>query len=132
MRKPQTIQKLKEQLAAIEHERWADWQRYMHSKMRGNALLGSDGPYGYYVSAGQFEGWERQINTPYDELSEREKDSDREQVERYWPLIESLMQEKERLAIIDDLEAVNDMLNSPLDLKEWVYKRIKELEQEDK
>jgi len=31
--------------------------------------------------------WVRQIATPYAELSEREKDGDREQVARFWHLI---------------------------------------------
>jgi hypothetical protein len=31
--------------------------------------------------------WERQIDTSYDELTEKEKMSDREQVNKYWPLI---------------------------------------------
>jgi len=33
------------------------------------------------------EQWERQINTPYSELIEDEKEKDREQVRRYWNLI---------------------------------------------
>ncbi|MCP1556618.1 hypothetical protein J2W78_004996, partial [Methylorubrum extorquens] len=28
----ETLNGMIEQLAAIEHERWAHWQRYMHSK----------------------------------------------------------------------------------------------------
>lgn len=31
--------------------------------------------------------WTEQMNTPYSELSDREKDSDREQVHRYLPAI---------------------------------------------
>jgi hypothetical protein len=73
--------KLYEQLAAIEHERWADWQRYLHSKCERNP----DGS--LTIPAGLVAHWERQIATPYAELSERERDSDREQVDRYWSLI---------------------------------------------
>jgi len=74
-----------EKLATIEHERWADWQKYMHSKM----FAGGD-----YMCLAKpmFEYWERQINTPYEQLSEREKDSDREQVMRYWNLIDEGIQ----------------------------------------
>jgi hypothetical protein len=74
-----------EQLAAIEHERWADWQRYMHSLCTRN----DDGT--LTIPAQSVENWERQIATPYADLSEREKDSDREQVDRYWHLITSEM-----------------------------------------
>ena len=69
-----------EELASIEHERWADWQKYCHSKMF------KDGEY-MCLSVPLFERWERQIATPYSELSEEEKDSDREQVMRYWNVV---------------------------------------------
>ena len=72
---------LVEALAAIEHERWADWQRWMHEQCHrtsGGELV---------IPAALVERWERQIATPYADLSEREKESDREQVRRYWHLI---------------------------------------------
>jgi hypothetical protein len=73
---------LLEVLAAVEHERWSHWQRYMHSKCvrHGNegALL---------IPADLVKQWEKQIATPYSELSEAEKESDREQVRKYLPLI---------------------------------------------
>lgn len=72
-----------EQLAAIEHERWADWQRWVHSQ----GIRMHDG--GILLLPPTVERWERQINTPYAALTEREKQSDREQVERYRPLIEA-------------------------------------------
>jgi len=72
---------IKEELARVEHERWADWQKYLHSKcvqMPDSSLI---------IPAASVRHWERQIETPYDELTDREQDSDREQVERYWPII---------------------------------------------
>lgn len=72
---------LREQLAAIEHERWADWQRWMHSQ----GVWFHDGS--LHIPASLMERWDRQIATPYADLSEDEKQSDREQVDRYWPLI---------------------------------------------
>ena len=71
--------KLMEELAAIEHERWSKWQRYMHSKMMPSA---DDGI--WLIGEEFIKRWERQINTPYEELSEEEKESDREQVRMYW------------------------------------------------
>jgi hypothetical protein len=65
-----------ETLAAIEHERWADWQRYVH----GLCVQGQ-------IPQQHYDRWERQISTPYDQLSEQEKESDRDQVRRYWHLI---------------------------------------------
>lgn len=77
---------LLEQLAAIEHERWADWQRYMHSKCATpKQMAAAKGD--LIIPAHMVQQWERQIATPYADLSEREKNSDREQVERYAHLI---------------------------------------------
>jgi hypothetical protein len=80
-----------ERLAAIEHERWAHWQSYCHSccshTERGDLIIPKT-----FV-----DQWERQIHTEYAQLSEKEKDSDREEVMRYWPEIERLRDEIERL-----------------------------------
>lgn len=72
---------LREQLAAIEHERWSDWQRYVHS------LCWKEDDGSLTIPAHHVARWERQIRTPYAELSEAEKQKDRDQVDRYWPLI---------------------------------------------
>lgn len=70
-----------EKLAAIEHERWAAWQQYMHSRC-------SSWPDGTLTIPSELvRQWERQIATDYADLSESEKESDRDQVRRYWGLI---------------------------------------------
>ena len=69
-----------EQLAAIEHERWADWQKWCHQVIRENDAKG--------LSVENVLGrWDRQIATAYEKLTEKEKQSDRDQVMRYWDLI---------------------------------------------
>lgn len=74
-----------EDLAALEHERWSHWQRYMHSK-------GQRQPDGSLIlSAELVARWERQISIGYADLDEDEKESDREQVRRYLPLIASAL-----------------------------------------
>lgn len=73
--------KLLEELAAVEHDRWSHWQRYMHDK--GQAT--EDG--GLLIPAELVGRWSVQMNTPYAELSEQEKESDRDQVRRYLPTI---------------------------------------------
>lgn len=72
---------LYEKLAAIEHERWADWQKWVYKVciVMDNGLL---------IPQEMVDRWQRQIETVYEDLSEKEKDSDRKQVDRYWPLIE--------------------------------------------
>ena len=72
-----------EALAAVEHECWGDWQRYMHECAFRDPLTRQL----IVKSAEQVDHWERQIATPYAALSEREKQSDREQVLRYWPVL---------------------------------------------
>ena len=79
---------LMERLAAIEHERWAHWQRYMHSK-------GIMNPDGSRILPKEFIArWERQLSTPYGELQEAEKESDREQVRKYLPVIAAALSSK--------------------------------------
>ena len=71
---------LMEKLADAEHNGWAHWQKYLHSKCVAN----EDGS--LTIPAELVERWTRQINTPYSELTEKEKESDRNQVrliERY-------------------------------------------------
>ena len=72
---------LMEKLAAIEHERWAHWQQYMHDQCQradDRSLI---------IPAQLAQRWQTQIETPYEDLTESEKDSDREQVRRYLPII---------------------------------------------
>ena len=74
------LDELREQLATIEHQRWSDWVRYVHSCCRplgGNLVIPS----------GLVEQWERQAATLYDELTADEQRRDLREVDRYWPLI---------------------------------------------
>ena len=92
-------QELREQLAAIEHERWADWQKYCHRVLRDNNPSPEQGDI--------LERWDRQIETPYADLTELEKQSDREQVDRYWHLIQAHTN-AEIARTLDSLEAEFD------------------------
>lgn len=78
---PTAPNELLEKLAAAEHERWAHWQRYMHSK----AIRNSDGS--LTIPAELVSRWERLMKTSYADLTEEERESDREQVQRYLPLL---------------------------------------------
>jgi hypothetical protein len=66
-----------EELAAIEHERWASWQSYVHDQCRQN----EDGSLTIPVEL--VVRWRKLIEIPYAELSELEKDGDRVEVYRY-------------------------------------------------
>lgn len=78
---PLDAPELLETLAAIEHERWSHWQRYMHSKC-------APGPNGALTIPPELaQRWATQMNTPYEDLPADQRASDREQVQRYLPLI---------------------------------------------
>ncbi len=68
----------REALAALEHEQWAHWTRYMLKTL--NPLLSSNLHYSSHREKAEaaLERWLRQINTPYADLTEQEKESDRE------------------------------------------------------
>ena len=75
------IGNLTEELASIEHERWSHWQRYMHS-------MGRRQPDGSLIIPAELvQRWDRQAATSYNSLSSEEKESDRQQVGRYLPII---------------------------------------------
>ena len=70
-----------DRLAAIERERWAHWQQYLHGQCQrtDNGSL--------VIPVELAKRWSAQIETPYAQLSEAERESDREQVRRYLRLI---------------------------------------------
>lgn len=62
---------IREQLAALEHEQWAHWTRYFLN----------------HLTAENLDHWRRQCETPYDQLTEAEKSSDREWADRVLALV---------------------------------------------
>jgi hypothetical protein len=88
----ESLAHLLEELAALEHQRWAHWQKYVHD----NGERQPDGS--VLLPANLIERWERQINTPYKDLAESEKNSDREQVRKYFPLLERCLEQHRKEA----------------------------------
>ena len=70
-----------EKLADIEHQRWSGWQAYLH----GKCIKNDDGS--LTIPAEYVFHLERLIKTPYEQLTEKEKESDRDEVKKYWDLI---------------------------------------------
>lgn len=67
---------IREACAAVQHEIWSSWMRYLFETtidMGHNGLA---------ISPSNVIRWARQMNTPYDELSEEEKESDRHQADK--------------------------------------------------
>jgi hypothetical protein len=96
-------QQLIEKLAAIEHERWAHWQKYLHSKLKSVKD-------GWLMSESDFEHWQSQIERKYDDLTEAEKDSDREQVARYFPLVQRAVATHSQSSVEEELEQLKIMI----------------------
>jgi hypothetical protein len=72
-----------ELLADIEHERWAGWQAHLHSKLYeidDNRV--SQNHHLKILPTELYDRWERQIATPYSQLTESEKESDRNEVKK--------------------------------------------------
>lgn len=66
----------REELAAVQHEIWAHWTKYQFSICQHN----EDGT--ITIPADKVERWSRQMNTLYSELSDKEKESDRDQADK--------------------------------------------------
>lgn len=69
------LAQLKEVLADLEHKRWAGWQKHLHTECGKN----DDGS--VTIPAGYVAALERQIETPYADLNEDEKDHDRKEAD---------------------------------------------------
>lgn len=81
---PPSRDALREQLAALAHEQWSGWMRYLFGKCT------YPGPSGVRMPSEWAERWMRQMNTPYAELSEAEKESDRLEADRVLDLVSLL------------------------------------------
>ncbi len=91
------MSELFETLADIEHQRWSDWTRYQFSRCQEN----KDGS--LIIPAELVEHWTRQTETDYVDLTPAEQASDKEQVHRYWSLIEiQLTAKDEQLKVAQD------------------------------
>lgn len=78
-----------EKLADYEHDRWSRWQKYLFSK----CIINKDG--NLTIPKEFVDRWNRQMNTNYENLSKKEKDSDRKEAIRI-------------LKIINDVEGINE------------------------
>ena len=88
-----------ERLASLEHDSWAGWTKFMLSQIEtelgeaGAAAESAVGPKGLearvLAAFGELtcvKRWRRQMVTDYAGLSEKERESDRHQVHKKWPL----------------------------------------------
>ena len=114
--------------ADLEHDRWARWQKYLFSKCTPHKTLSRNAKTNQeeeietgnlVINRDLVERWQRQINTPYAELSEAEKESDRKETRNYLPLLEETIQ-----LIID---GVVEMVKEELEIQNKVQEKAKEV-----
>lgn len=77
---------LREKFAALVHDQWSGWMKYLFGLCQGTKWLA--GPQVAIPEAAE-ERWRRQMSTPYGQLPEEEKKSDRELAGKFIELIES-------------------------------------------
>jgi hypothetical protein len=79
---------IREALAALAHEQWSGWMRYLFDKAQHN----DDGT--VTLPAWAVARWQRQLRTPYTDLSESEKDSDRQEADRVLDLLKGFTHDR--------------------------------------
>ena len=67
---------LRERIAAVQHAIWAHWMRYMFSR----GTFNDDGT--WTMPKDKVKRWTDQMRTTYQELSETERESDRDQADK--------------------------------------------------
>jgi hypothetical protein len=70
-----------EKIADLAHERWSGWMKYLFSKCYVTDEIG------VLLPPGLVERWQRQMETDYADLTDAEKESDREEARAYLRLI---------------------------------------------
>jgi hypothetical protein len=79
---------LRERLAALQHEIWAHWMRFMLAQGCYRELeLDGKAQRVWIMPEEKRVRWGRQMNTPYEALSEHERGSDREQADKILALL---------------------------------------------
>lgn len=72
----------KEQVADLCHSQWSSWMLYLFEK-------GTFQEDGTWIMPAEFvRRWQLQAITPYAELSEQEKDSDRTEADKFLSILE--------------------------------------------
>lgn len=86
--------KLIEKVADKVHDVWAKWMKYQFSKCHRVIVNNGEPPINLFNETGDLlipkelvDRWTRQMNTPYEELLESEKKSDRELAIEYINLL---------------------------------------------
>jgi len=104
LKAPAHARDLREKLAELCHSQWAGWMEYLFykSKQVDGCVI---------IPAWANDRWRRQIATKYSDLSESEKDSDRNEADRFLSLLAAEIERKD--ALIEQMrEALNVLVAS--------------------
>jgi hypothetical protein len=84
-----------EELANLCHSQWSGWMDYLFQKGQMN----DDGSFTIY--APYVERWHRQMVTPYEDLSNSERDSDRVEAKKFLRLFNGDISDEDRIEYIE-------------------------------
>jgi len=110
------IEEFIEKGADLEHTRWSKWQEYMHGFCIEKTITPPETANMSYQAMTFpkkfFDRWQKQINTQYKNLTEKEKESDRKEVEVYIPLLKQA-----QLSLIDSIIEGMEKSSPKIELK---------------
>ena len=86
---------LREQLADVQHAIWGHWMGYMFS------CGWTDWNGCWIMPADKYQRWARQMVTPYAELTEKERMSDREQADKILAVIAPVLEDAEAVRFME-------------------------------
>jgi hypothetical protein len=118
---PRLKTSLREELAALEHDQWAHWMKYFISKTEVVASIFHH-RIQIIMQQEDMDRWERQWDTPYAELSEKEKDSDRNWADKVLEIVKVGLTREEIIALVKE---INESLEDTLDLSSECESRIR-------
>lgn len=79
------LDELRESLADYAHDAWAGWMEYLFAQCPKPTMESHDG---YYLHLrALYDRWHRQMGTPYKDLPESEKESDRVEADKMLAIV---------------------------------------------
>lgn len=90
LKAPAMIADMREKMAALCHDQWAGWMEFLFlkSKQVDGCVI---------IPAWAVDRWRRQVATRYSDLSEDEKNSDRNEADRFLSLFNAEVERKDKL-----------------------------------
>lgn len=117
-----------EEVAAIQHDQWSSWMRYLFGK-----CFKPSNSEDVIIPAAYAKNLIRLVETPYDQLTEKEKGSDRVEAERYREFLHAhttdtlkgfVEELKEKLNLAPTPNYSEPIMPDDFDLKKTVYAPI--------